>query len=595
MKLNLLPHRSYKKKLMISLLAIGLLPLIFISILYQNILNNRIINDTTAFTIEKLRYTSQNIGRQLENTKQLLGWVTYNQRLENILTNTYEKPYEKQLDIIEFGSYVTEYVINANMEHNIQKIMIVDKDGSAFQMGNGYSLIDKDAVLKGHWMERFQGTQPDQLVMSMDIYSKDSYVFPMSSRIYQNSTGKPLGWCLMVLSGDMYSKLLPKGKDDELLFLLNQDGQCIGHTDFSYVGTDFSKDPLISQILQLKEATGYISGLYHGEASILHYYRLPSTRMIAVSVSSLKHFLLEKHKMTILLTLVILITMTVTLLISFYLRNKLIRPIHVITDYIRAVPVNGFQGSLNLQSDDEFKQIAASINTMECEIKELIKNQQREAEIKKDLEFKVLQNQINPHFLYNTLNCIKWMASLQHADTIRDMTAALGRLLQNIARGKESKIPIYEEMSLLDDYVLIQDIKYDGKIRVNYHIGDRQITQAYIIKFLFQPIVENAIFHGIEPKDGVGTVDIRLERIGGDILIHIRDDGIGMTAEQIESLLRPPQADIHPRGLSGIGIINIQERIQLTYGKCYGLTITSVPGTYTDVTIKIPYEKEGCL
>ena len=95
-----------------------------------------------------------------------------------------------------------------------------------------------------------------------------------------------------------------------------------------------------------------------------------------------------------------------------------------------------------------------------------MENQKKQAKIEKELEFKVLQNQINPHFLYNTLNSIKWMATLQHADTIRDMTAALGRLLQNIAKGADVKIPIYEEMSLLDDYVLIQDIRYDGKIKV---------------------------------------------------------------------------------------------------------------------------------
>lgn len=122
---------------------------------------------------------------------------------------------------------------------------------------------------------------------------------------------------------------------------------------------------------------------------------------------------------------------------------------------------------------------------MEREIHELMEKQKEEAEIKKELEFRVLQNQINPHFLYNTLNTIKWMASLQHADTIRDMTAALGRLLQNISKGSD-KISIYEEMSLLDDYVLIQDIKVQWSVksqlshwRSNHHPGlDPEISSA---------------------------------------------------------------------------------------------------------------------
>lgn len=185
--------------------------------------------------------------------------------------------------------------------------------------------------------------------------------------------------------------------------------------------------------------------------------------------------------------------------ITIYLRNVLTRPINTINHYIKNVSKGDFKGSLILKSDDEFQSIADSINNMEREILELMKKQKQEAEIKKELEFRVLQNQINPHFLYNTLNTIKWMASLQHADTIRDMTAALGRLLQNISKGSD-KISIYEEMSLLDDYVLIQDIRYNGRIKVTYHIGDPTITQAPILKFLLQPIVENAIFHGMSQR-----------------------------------------------------------------------------------------------
>ncbi|MEG0688110.1 MAG: histidine kinase, partial [Hungatella sp.] len=541
------------------------------------------------------RYISLNIERQLENSEQLLGWITYNQRLENILTTNYSQPYEKQLDIIEFASYVTEYAINANIESNIFKILIMAEDGSSFQMGNGYSLLDKDAIVESHWMEDFYGIQADHLILSKDIYMKDTYVFPISSRIYQNSTGKPLGWCLVVLYNDMYSKHLTTTNQKEHLFLLNQQGQCIGHTDSTYVGEDLSKEPLVRKILSSRQKSGNITGSYQGIPSILHYYQVPSTHMVEVQTAPLEDFLRERRNMSQLAALFIFFTMFVILFVAFYLRNKLIRPIHIITDYIREVPENGFEGNMEFKGDDEFKQIADSINTMECEIKELIEDQQREANIKKDLEFKVLQNQINPHFLYNTLNCIKWMASLQHADTIRDMTSALGRLLQNIAKGTESKIPIYEEMSLLDDYVLIQDIKYDGKIKVQYHIGDNQITQAYIIKFLFQPIVENAIFHGIEPNSGMGRIDIDLQRQGEDIFIHIRDDGVGMTEEQIDALLHPQIGVTNSRGLNGVGISNIQERISMTYGNDYGLTITSKLLEYTDVTIKIPYEKEGFL
>lgn len=587
---------SFKRKLMVALMSVGLVPLIIVSILYQNILNNRIVEDTKAASIEKLKYLSMNIERQMEAAEQLLGWITYNQRLERILTKSYDQVYEKQLDIIEFSSFTMEYSINANIENKIFKILIMDEDGSSFQMGNGYSLLREADIMDAGWMETFQRGTADELVISMDRYVKDTFVFPMSSRIYDSLTGRPIGWCLVTFQNNMYSDYLIAGaeeKGQEHLFIINGNGQCIAHTDKNLVGEDMSGVPMVEEILHSGQQTGHVTGMYEGEAMILHYYQIPNTNLIEIQGISLEAFLQEKRSMTRLLAVLIITTVMAILFAILYLSNMLMRPINTISEYIKKVPGSGFKGNMILEGDDEFKKIAISINTMEREILQLMEREKREAEVKKKLEFKVLQNQINPHFLYNTLNSIKWMASLQHADTIRDMTAALGRLLQNISKGTDSKIPIYEEMSLLDDYILIQDIRYSGKIQVEYHIGNSEVTQAYIVKFLLQPIVENAIFHGIEPKNAGGRIDIYLERVEDDIRISIVDDGIGMTEEQIASLLNPVEAGKNERGLSGIGVSNIRERIMMIYGKEYGIEITSQVGEYTRVMIKIPYEREG--
>lgn len=586
----------FQFKLITAFLVIGLIPLVAASIIYLRILNNRITRDNEVSSIEKLRYLSFNIQRQMDTAEQLLGWLTYNQKLNSILTNDYENRYEKQLDIIEFSSFVSEYSINANVESNISKILIMDEDGDSFQMGNGYSLIRAEEIRSDGWLEKFQMRQADQLILSKDWYAKEDYVFPMSSRIYDNLTGQPIGWCLILFENTMYSDYLEAGGEpgqSEPLYILNHNGQCIADGSSARLGTDMASDLLIREILNSSEESGHISGTYDGEPMILHYYRIPGTDMIEVQETSEAEFLQERRNMTRLAVFFILLTGIAICLAVFYLSRLLTKPINMISAYIKKVPESGFQGNLKLEREDEFKKIAEAINIMEREILQLMEQQSREAELKKELEFRVLQNQINPHFLYNTLNSIKMIATLQHADTIRDMTAALGRLLQNISKGTESKIPIFEEMSLLDDYVLIQDIRYGGKIHVKYHIGDSRITQAYIIKFLLQPIVENAIFHGIEPKDGMGQIDIYLEREENDVVISIVDDGVGMEPLQIEELLNPPSGEIKKRGLNGIGVSNIQDRIRMTYGERYGLEITSQPGRFTKVTIRIPYEKEG--
>lgn len=596
MKMIRYASNSFKRKLVIAFLAVGLIPLIAASLLYLNLLNDRILEDSEASSMEKLRYLSVNIDRQIDTAEQLLGWITYNQQLQEILTTPYEHEYEKQLDIIRLGSYVTEYSINANVESNILKILIMDEEGNSFQMGNGYSLLRDQEIREAGWLETFQRRQADELVLNKDWYQKDTYVFPMSSRIYDNLTGRPIGWCLIMFEREMYSDYLVTGADterEEWLLMVNKDGQCIAGTDSASVGTMLTEDPLISRILSVENASGQVIGDYQGEPSILHYYQIPNTHMIEIQGLSLETYLKEKQEMTRLAILFIVFTMGAILLVVLYMSTRLMGPIRIISDYIKKVPGSGFKGNLVLKSDDEFRIIANSIHTMEQEILDRMEEQRKEADIKKRLEFQVLQNQINPHFLYNTLNSIKWMATLQHADTIRDMTAALGRLLQNISKGTDCKIPIYEEMSLLDDYVLIQDIRYDGKIQVEYHIGSGEITQAYIIKFLLQPIVENAIFHGIEPKEGAGRIHIYLDLEDEDIRIRIVDDGIGMTQEQIGVLLNPEVCGKNERGLSGIGVSNSNERIKMTYGSRYGMQIESSPGNYTAVIIRIPYEREG--
>lgn len=582
---------SFKLKLLVAMLAISLVPISAISMIYQRLLDQRVSKDIESASIDRLRYISLNVEKQLEIADQLLGWITYNTQLESILTKNYPQLYEKQLDIIGFSSYVTEYAVNANLESNIFKILILADNGSSFQIGNGLSLMDTDAISRSQWLDLYNHSKCDQLTLSKDIYVKDTYIFPVSSRIYNNLTGKPIGWCLIAFRNDMYSKKLLNGSNNQSTYLINTSGQCIGNPDNSLIGTDLSQDPAVCQILQADTFPGHITSSRGDTPFIAHYYRIPDSSIIAVQETPLDSFLQEKSEMSEFFLAILFLSTVFVLCATVYLSNVLMHPIHAISNYIQHVSKGNFSGSLTLPKQDEFKGIAESINCMEHEIHDLMEQQQKEAEIKKDLEFRVLQNQINPHFLYNTLNTIKWMATLQHADTIRDMTTALGRLLQNISKGSD-KITIYEEMSLLDDYVLIQDIKYDGQIKLQYHIGDSDITQAMILKFLLQPIVENAIFHGIEPKmnDG-GKIDVFLRRDNASICINIVDNGIGMTQEQIENLLNPDLTSINRRGLNGIGISNINQRIKMTYGSRYGITITSKIQEYTNVQICIPYER----
>jgi two-component system sensor histidine kinase YesM len=242
-----------------------------------------------------------------------------------------------------------------------------------------------------------------------------------------------------------------------------------------------------------------------------------------------------------------------------------------------------------LEGHDELGVLGRGINEMATDIQHLLTRVIADERERRRLELAVLQNQVNPHFLYNTLNSVKLMATLQKADGIREMVTALGRLLMNLAKHTSEKVTLKEEFSLLNDYIYIQNIRYKGKIKVDYLLPDENCLKYLIIKFTLQPIVENAIFHAIEPKKNAGRILIAVTATDSQLEISIADDGVGMTAAQIESLLGGDQAGLN-RGLSPIGIKNVNERLKLAYGHQYGLTIDSVVGEYTKVHLRFPKE-----
>jgi len=190
---------------------------------------------------------------------------------------------------------------------------------------------------------------------------------------------------------------------------------------------------------------------------------------------------------------------------------------------------------------------------------------------KRDLEYRMLQNQINPHFLYNTLNSIKWMATIQNATGIAEMTTALSGFLKTLSKDIRKVVPLQEELALLDDYMVIQKYRYGDSVNFEKEIQDEALLDTPIPRFILQPLVENAIFHGIEPK-GSGAILFSAEGRDDDILITLRDDGVGMGSEAV----------------FGIGLSNIEERLRYAFGDGYGLSIKSEAGKGTVVTFRLP-------
>lgn len=211
------------------------------------------------------------------------------------------------------------------------------------------------------------------------------------------------------------------------------------------------------------------------------------------------------------------------------------------------------------------------------------------------MEYAMLQNQINPHFLYNTLDAIRSQALLIHADEIADMTGRLSRFFRYSIRNRGDLVTITEELRNVEDYFAIQRYRFEDRFTLEIHCEQQEIMGCYIPKMTFQPLVENALYHGLEPKKGEGKITVRMQKGTQSLRVTIGDDGIGMLEEQVRNLNHSIQADTPPatqgrRG--GIAMYNVNKRLRLMFGPMYGLHVTSTPGNGTDVEVLLPVVDE---
>lgn len=241
-------------------------------------------------------------------------------------------------------------------------------------------------------------------------------------------------------------------------------------------------------------------------------------------------------------------------------------------------------------TSDEIAVLQTCFNYMVAKIDELIQRVYEEQNAKRISEIKALEGQINPHFLYNTLDIIKWTALFQKANKAAEMATLLSRLLHiSLSKGKEV-IAIEEEVEHVTCYIGIQRVRLNFTIDVHFNIQDN-IKQCKTPKLILQPIVENAIIHGLGNKVEDGRIDINCMQVGEKIKFEVIDNGRGMAMDEINNIKIKEE---HKKNrFSGIGIDNVDERIRLICGKEYGIQIESELGQGTKVIIWIPKVDRG--
>ncbi|WP_019637305.1 cache domain-containing sensor histidine kinase [Paenibacillus fonticola] len=289
---------------------------------------------------------------------------------------------------------------------------------------------------------------------------------------------------------------------------------------------------------------------------------------------------------------IVVILVIFALISSFYLSNLITRPIKRLMKNMTLVEQGKFDNLPDVGSNDEIGLLSVRFEQMSSELKQLVERIYQEQEEKTEAEIRALQAQINPHFLYNTLNSVKWIASMQRSDKIVEMTEALISILRYASKNDDGKVSIREELEYVGHYITIQKVRYYNKIVVVYEL-DESLLDYPIPKLSIQPLVENAIFHGIAELEDEGTITISVQTTGeSDIAIVVTDNGKGMEQEAAEEL---KQQLLGLKGEESIGLSNVHNRIRRVFGVGSGVSFQSIGGRGSSFVITIPKRKEADL
>ena len=367
------------------------------------------------------------------------------------------------------------------------------------------------------------------------------------------------------------------------LYMIGSDGELIYHPKMQLIETGQMSE-------NSSAAAGYRDGnykeVYNGEERNVSVKSVGYTGWKLLSVTPEKGLSLSNLKMRLFVAFVAAAFLLVLMLINAFISSKITNPIQELEKSVNAIEAGELDREVYTGGSYEIQHLGRSIGDMAKRIRMLMQDIVMEHESKRKSEFDTLQSQINPHFLYNTLDIIVWMIENEKKQEAVKVVTALARFFRiSLSKGK-SIITVRDELEHIRNYLTIQQMRFKNKFIYEIEAGE-EVMDLACLKLMLQPLVENAIYHGMEFMDGDGEIRVTVQRQGDDLWIEVCDNGLGMTEEQVESLLseKPP---VPSRRGSGIGVKNVNERIRLYFGEGYGIVIVSEPDEGTAIRIHLP-------
>lgn len=371
------------------------------------------------------------------------------------------------------------------------------------------------------------------------------------------------------------------------IYLMDSNGDIIWHPKFELIASGRVKENNLV-------AAGYDDGsreeVFNGTRQTVVTKTVGYTGWKLVGVIKGTGISLNMLKTRLFIVFVILLIIFIVILINSYISFRVTNPIRELEKSVKELEEGNLDADIYMGGSYEVQHLGKSVQDMKFRIKGLMQDIVSEHEEKRKSEFDSLQAQINPHFLYNTLDIIVWQIENEKQSEAVHTVTALARFFRlSLGKGKNI-VTVRDEIDHVKNYLMIQHMRFKNKFDYEFDIAE-DVLELPSLKLMLQPLVENAIYHGMEFMDGDGMIMVKAWREEDELYLSVADNGLGMTEDKVEMILTGKSTSGNGRG-SGIGVKNVNERIKLYFGEAYGLTIDSEPDEGTTVIIHLPAKDE---
>ena len=508
----------------------------------------------------------QQVQAQVDQVSDLMNWITHNTDILHLLRRPAEQANQYDSAFHTVMTELEDQLSYRALNPYLQSLFLRGINGLDIRAGSEASL-NSEQTIRGllqdtsydatYWGGRRQNTA---------MFTKEDFVIPYCYPVYDND-GTLLGWVAALFSEELFTDQYEgfTAGSETPACLYNGNGELL-------CGSPVQEEDQGAVVERQSAVNGWQMEIYILQAT-LQQLRIALLATVA------------------LLGAVIMISLTV---LSWRMNRMLIQPIDRMAAQVNRIAAGQFQPQEHRPEITELDELGNRILDMQQDIQRLMEQERQREQDKQQLEIQVLQAQMNPHFLYNTLNTIKIMATMQGKKSISNMIEALEKILHANLLIHQDCVTVEEELDLLKSYMYIQNIRQKGRLQWSLDGVDPSLLQQQIPKFLLQPLVENAITHGLpEPMDD-GCITISGTHGPDSMCLVVEDNGVGMTQDALEHLRTELESSdaVQSRQGHGIALRNAQRRIRLRYGSQYGISVHSAVGKGFRVQVILPYRKE---